>query len=42
MEHNFKELPFLDIFIKKQNDQIIYHKPTDTQPISKVTTSKTT
>ena len=32
MEHNFKELPFLDIHIKKENGQIItdiYHKVTD-------------
>ena len=34
MEHSFKELPFLDILIKNQNDLIntvIYQKPTDTQ-----------
>ena len=34
MEHNSKELPFLDILIKNVNGQIIsdiYHKPTDTQ-----------
>ena len=33
MEYSFKELPFLDILIKNQNDQIIndiYHKPTNT------------
>ena len=32
IEHNFKELPFLDILIKNQNGQIIldiYHWPTD-------------
>jgi len=34
IEHNSKELPFLDIIIKNINGQIItdiYHKPTDTQ-----------
>ena len=34
MEHSFKEQPFLDMLIKKENDQIIadiYHEPTDTQ-----------
>ena len=34
MEHSSKELPFLDILIKKVNGQIITdinHKPTDTQ-----------
>ena len=34
MEHCSKELPFLDIFIKNVNGQIItdiYHKPTDSQ-----------
>ena len=34
MEHSSKELPFLDIFIKNVNAQIItdiYHKPTDSQ-----------
>ena len=33
-EHNFKELPFLDVLSKNENGQIItdiYHKPTDTQ-----------
>ena len=34
LEHNFKELPFLDISIKNQSGQIItdiYYKPTDTK-----------
>ena len=34
MEHSLKELPLLDILIKRVNSQIItdiYHKPTDTQ-----------
>ena len=44
MEHSFKELPFLDILIKNENDQIItniYHKPTNIQNnfILKVTIS---
>ena len=32
LEHSFKELPFLDILIKKENGEIIpdiYHNPTD-------------
>ena len=34
MEHSSKELPFLDILITNENDQIItdiYYKPTGTQ-----------
>ena len=43
IEHSFKEIPFLDIFIKNQNGQIItdiYHKPTS-PTILKVISPKT-
>ena len=39
MEHNIKELPFLDIFIKNENGQIIidsYHKHTHTQQYQQI------
>ena len=40
MEHIFKELSILDIFIKNQNGQIIpkiYNKPIDTQQYKVIT-----